>query len=104
MAGCFMRRRAYVEFFEKNKCRITNQYQTKEFDLSTLPRNKVIDFPSLKVVEEEESSFSADIERDEDRFSLAVYVVVREGGDAEPVGAVSLKNNKQDFRAVVWEE
>ena len=97
----FMKRRAYVEFVECSKCVITNQYQTKEFDLNER-LGKYIDLPSLKV-SDGPTAFCAEILYSECHI-LSVFVKTSKDNKWEPMGHVSLEENKKNFRANVWEE
>jgi len=101
--GCFMRRRVYVEFFEKNKCRITNSYQTKEFDFDKIPRSKDIDLLKLKAVNPSKSPFRLEVYRLDEGVQLEAYVVAKKDGREEYIASISLKDNKKEVRAVVWE-
>jgi len=97
----FDKRRAYIEFKNKNTVHIVTALKNKEFSLGV--RGCIIDLVSLNKDICVPSNFFVDFVYDKDCDSYKGTVFMRSSEDnLEKIGCVDIHNNKQAYHGNVW--
>jgi hypothetical protein len=100
----FDKRRAYIEFKNKNTVHIVTALKDKEFTLSG--KGCTIDLINLSktdVIYDSTSNFFAVFVYDKDRGLYRATVHMRSSEDnIEEIGCVDIHNNKQAYHGNVW--
>ena len=110
MSGCFMRRKACIQFINKNTISVNTNYRNREIHLQN---EMIIDLVNLRTSEDPKVSllfnpiFAAVVEGDEeqDDFSLRISVYTdKDKTQEEQLGTLSLKDRTAVYFANVWDE